>query len=219
MTEKPILFNGEMVRAILDGNKTQTRRVIKPQPTNMDNENRRLSVSSDCPYGQRGTRLWVRETWRIVSVNANLKTAQFYTVQFKDLHPLDYSPALQETLAEYAAKENPVMGSIGDAYGKWRPSIHMPKKCARLWLRVMDIRVERVQDITSSDCEAEGIRGSSHGSPVKGWPYEEYTNGDGLIYSDPLYAVAALWNSINTKRGYPWDSNPWVWVIEFEREK
>jgi len=98
---------------------------------------------------------------------------------------------------------------------KPKPSIFMPRWASRITLEITDIRIERVQDIAPLDCEKEGIIGSTHASPVRGQPYEEYLNGDGLVYTDPKTAFANLWDSINEKRGYPWTQNPWVWCISF----
>ena len=204
MRERPILFNSEMVKAILGGRKCQTRRVIKPQPVDHHWENDPLGRykhhlrlvecqrgqflsswhslgdhidSSDesnqqilCPYGVPGDRLYVKETWRPKSHN------------FPTGYPYEYKAT---AVQDGAPVDEP-----------WKPSIHMPKKAARIWLEITDIRVERVQDISGDDAVAKGIK------------------------STPDYAIdyfASLWDSINQKRGYGWESNPWVWVVEFKR--
>lgn len=132
MKERPILFSGGMVRAILDGRKTQTRRVIKPQPSKPvgPNHDGLWSDTCDpvtryfgCPYGQPGDRLYVRETWRI-----NLSGNIWYRADGK---------------------------SVAD--GLWKPSIHMPRILSRITLEIESVRVERVQEITPDDCRAEGI--------------------------------------------------------------
>ena len=178
MKEQPIIFSGSMVKAILDGRKTQTRRVIKPQPTMMDDDRRRLSVLSDCPY-RSGDHLWVRETW---------------ICEGKDQpgQGLHYRANACEADEKWFKEEN----------WKWRSSIHMPRWASRLTIEVMKIRVERVQDITEEDAEAEGIIGD--------------TGGD---FGDREYIIpfADLWDSLNAKRGYSWKSNPLVWVIEFRK--
>ena len=169
MKERPVLFSGEMVRAILEGRKTQTRRVIKPQPLWVGDPNVAFKTHSanpkgiiNCPYGQPGDRLWVRETF------AGTKNTGF----------------------AYRATDT--------AYGhKWRPSIFMPHWASRINLEVVSVRVERVQDISIEDAYDEGMEWGDQGCGVL-----EFKN---------------LWDSINLKRGYGWDANPWVWVIEFKR--
>jgi len=187
--ERPILFSTEMVKAILEGRKSQTRRVIKPQPTMHDfGEHKSLAWEKpftkhgylaigvervrECPsclrcsYVQPGDTLWVRETW--AQENVNYKDIFIYKADGWDRSGL-----------------------------KWKPSIHMPRKAARIFLEVKSMRVERLQDITEEDALAEGIV-----------PYDTYT-------AKRLFMN--LWNTLNSKRGFIWASNPWVWVIEFER--
>ena len=221
MKERPILFNGEMVRAILDGRKTMTRRIVKPQPPFepegyecgpfyrlMDAEPIAYGFCDEdgndfkCPYGQPGDRLWVRETWCPVNDEAfdGEKWIDYRaTPKYEESHPAgwDNAPGDPEALS-------------------WKPSIHMPRWASRILLEITSVRVERLQEITPNDCEAEGIQGKSLPSPVRGQPYEEYNNGDGLVYTSPTLAFRALWESINGKK-HPWESNPWVWVIEFKR--
>lgn len=189
--ERPIIFSSEMVRALLDGRKTQTRRVIK---TDADYNNLSFDGESlcehgvsmggdgwtfihitDCPYGQPGAHLWVRETWG-------------YWGSFPD-----------DGWVIYRAD--------GDkAQQRWRPSIHMPKKYARIWLEVIAVRAERVQDISEDDAEAEGV------------DWMTFAHMNSWEYDDPAReAFHTLWDSINKKRGYGWASNPWVWVVEFKR--
>lgn len=188
MKEHPILFSGEMVRAILDGRKTQTRRVIKPQPVCdsvvkhgeewlisyegccVEDINKKLR----CPYGAPKDCLWVREKFQYVK------------------------PATDNE--RYRDKE------------KWRPSIHMPRWASRITLEIKDIRVERVQDITATDCMKEGVVYQS-----KSYEMSCFTAGE----RDRRRAedFRKLWDSINAKRGFGWDANPWVWVIEFARCK
>jgi len=205
MKERPILFSTEMVRAILEGRKTQTRRVItKKLPDELQNykmcwpgkgcpshwkdkfgimweipsiKNFKTYDFIVCPYGAPGDLLYVRETWTLEDFQGN------------DL------PVYKANLSNTA---------IIDSY-TWRPSIFMPKKYARIWLRMIDVRVERVQDISWKDCGAEGAGEiEEHG--------RTFYNGSYLIGS-----FRHLWNKINASRGYGWDTNPWVWVVEFER--
>lgn len=205
---KPIIFSTEMVKAILDGRKTQTRRVINPQPkegargswytivkghhyfiTNEPFENQdgsilhpwdRRQFIDRCSKYRPGDILWVRETW-------NGDWCDHYT----------YKADGGSAVAAGYAKEP-----------RWYPSIHMPREAARIFLRVTGVRVERVQDISEKDAIADGCVGvtgyDAYGEPIY-WieePGEQYAN---------------LWNTINEKRGYGWNTNPWVWVYEFER--
>lgn len=228
--EKPIIFAPEMVRATLDGHKTQTRQVLKPQPKwAIQNEGDKPEIFKNmygqvdavwysptyypvndgadfdfdwdaewvkCPYAP-GDILWVRETW------AEIETPD-------------------KTITIYKADRNPLglghthFGYNGKIYHiKWRPSIHMPRSIARLFLLVKNIRTEQLQDITHDDAVAEG---------VIEWIRNEYKSGSyldnamrGAACAKPERAFALLWDSLNAKRGHPWSSNPWVWVIEFEQ--
>ena len=176
MSERPILFNDEMVRAILEGRKTQTRRVVKPQTTEVDRfgnplwgeEGFREYRKHKCPYGRESDRLWVREAHQIDNPHTTGKVCYRAT------------EASRKVLAH-----------------KWRPSIHMPRWAARILLEVTDVRVNRVQDIGEEDCLKEGI-----------------PSGNTLL--GKRYHFGLLWNSINEKRGFGWDTNPWVWVVEFK---
>ena len=180
MREHPIIFSGPMVRAILEGRKTQTRRVMRPKPTEPFLP---FTAECPCPYGHPGDRLWVRETWR---VNGNKH---------------DYAIASRDDVF-YRADE-----SYNEGVG-WKPSIHMPRMFSRLPLEVTGVRVERVQDISYADCVAEGIVDVARA--------EKRTRRVGEA---PIEQFAALWDSINAKRGYSWESNPWVWVVEFKIAK
>ncbi len=190
MNEKPILFNDEMVNAILSGRKTQTRRIIK-----LDHERgmvnpvvrgRNGEISSItcrlapmlCPLGQPGDQLWVREAFA-----AGLCTES--TLAYRATHKTeDLEEGWGETI-------------------KWTPSIHMPRWASRINLLITGVRVERLNDISEQDARAEG---------VKAWrgPAEELVGGK--------LAFFELWDSIyGQKEGENWQANPWVWVIEFER--
>lgn len=192
MKEKPILFSGEMVRAILDGRKTQTRRVVKPQPSGSAKEMVNMcSVWAErcaagalydewrCPYGQVGDRLWVRETWQALA-------------KYDHLPPRDIPPnniGWSDTDILYVA-DRPDM--LWDA--KVRPSLFMPRWASRILLEVTNVRIERLQDISEEDAISEGIEPRSQLSPV-----------------DVFFM---LWNRINGD--YADKLNPWVWVIEFK---
>ncbi|WP_445677642.1 hypothetical protein [Pseudomonas putida] len=207
MKERPILFSGPMVRAILEGQKTVTRRPVKPQyiegpwsvrRTEAPKHDRHshdwwLPTGSQpytalppCPYGQPGDRLWVREAW------AQINVAQ----------------APGESWVVYRECDNRT-----DYGGPWKPSIHMRRRDSRILLEITDVRVERLHDISEGQCIAEGIEGCIPGCQS---PYD----GDGapecdcmnLSYED---SFQALWTSINGAKS--WSSNPWVWVVEFKR--
>ena len=194
MAIKPILFNTEMVRAILDGRKTCTRRVIE-LPENMDGVPVGKSGDSSNPLGfmypggikrppyQPGDILYVRETWCALPVNeaGHMRGHSIYYYRADgDLRPEGWR-------------------------GKWRPSIHMPKEAARIWLKVTNVRVERLQEITIDGIRNEGISSMAVHAGDMEIALKEWKN---------------LWNSTIKKSDldrYGWDANPWVWVIEFER--
>jgi len=220
MKEHPILFSGPMVRAILAGNKTMTRRVVKPQPTEWItpgmpgmsaiwpavNLHGRCAPQK-CPYGRPGDRLWVRETW-------TPDHSAFYPH-----HPVIYRA---DNYADGMSIENGKAWS-DEARGwfpfKWRPSIHMPRKFSRLLLEVLSMRVERVQDISEEDALAEG---SFLGRcPCLEMQAKSRNAIEAKFRQTGCYIhgteFSELWDSINAKRGYGWDVNPWVWVVEFRR--
>ena len=202
MSCKPILFNTQMVQAILDGRKTVTRRIIKPQTVTHNTANGPVEESLDafmaqnekdakllaaaCAPYQPGDILWVRETWMpCASIDSFLTDTNLY------VYKADYDD--------------------GDIPGKWRPSIHMPKEAARLFLRVTDVRTERVNEISNTDCIREGINNECCRVCV-------HTGGSGCGHCNALWRqFRDLWDSLNAKRGYGWDDNPWVWVYTFER--
>jgi len=214
MKERPILFSAEMVRAILDGRKTQTRRVIKPQPictgTSGIDRFERGCLGMDywypsspsgkigifepprykCPYGVPGDRLWVRETW----LNAGVEI-----------------PGCKPDEIWYREDEDEAFAiscEPHDQRPKWRPSIFMPRWASRITLEVTGIRVERVQDIIEGDIRSEGVECPEHDF------HSGFCAGE---CSSLRGAFRTLWDSINKKRGYEWDVNPWCWVISFRK--
>lgn len=213
--EKPILFNTEMVKAILVDKKTMTRRIIKPQPrfkliygNNVQgkpvwreyseepladpNIGSPLGYRHRCPW-QVGDILWVRETFCYDDFDDGEKNVY---------HKADYT-------------EKEVKELFTDLDMKWKPSIHMPRTAARLFLEVKGIRVERLQDITEEDAIDEGIVWTDEG-PL----HAHYLNHDlnaSLNFKTPKEAFSSLWDSIYAERGNGWDVNPFVWVVEFER--
>jgi hypothetical protein len=201
MAEHPIIFSGPMVRALLAGSKTQTRRVIKPQPPRPGDY--RFSPAPDkaifrrdcnkwwlvpqdiedhdpspatlyeyaCPYGGPGDLLWCRETWQDVDIRNGLLT----------LYRADSSAV--SVVASYEAE---------GGHFTWSPSIFMPRMRSRITLRIESVRVERLLDITEADAQAEGF-----GSRAE---------------------FLAYWDTLNAGRGFPSESNPWVWCVTFRRE-
>ena len=193
MAIKPILFNTEMVRAILDGRKSCTRRIIKPQ-------------WEECPHCK-----YVHKEYIYGKLAENVYCAKCgYPLLPERRAP--YQPGdilyVRETWKKapngYYYYEDWQRNDIADVT-KWKPSIHMPKEAARIWLKVTDVRVERLQEITSEQISREGVEVE----------YPHVLNGE-----EKRYAFSTLWNSTIKKSDidrYGWDANPWVWVIEFER--
>lgn len=198
-----MLFSTPMVQAILDGRKTQTRRVVKPQPPrDFDYLGTGTDTASGepifyacwewekfhnvkCPYGQPGDVLWVRERFR---KNEMPTGSPYHYYADNDV---------------YTNKDNE----------RWKPSIHMPKDAARIWLEITNVRVERLQDITGDDAQSEGI------SPCHNHGWKDYMASVEMDCFIGNYgrtsSFQSLWQSINGKES--WDANPWVWVIEFKR--
>lgn len=218
MKERPILFSAPMVRAILDGSKTQTRRIVKPQPlagflrdgdVSFDGFHPHEPIAQwsaeavgggafksefkECPYGQPGDRLWVRETWAIASKATDLVKVYYGAsekqshTEFHEYFPVDLAEGLQPT------------------WPKYRPSIHMPRWASRILLEVTGVRVERLQDISEEDAWNEG---------VQDWMGKE-TPWKGHLAPVSVHAYATLWEQINGPGS--WAANPWVWAIEFKR--
>lgn len=204
--ELPILFNTKMVRAILDGRKTCTRRLVKflpganPQWTGYTKDELMLynGKKEPCirkaPY-QVGDVLYVRETWHTYTKRVG-KGENCFLAEF------------------YGYKAN--IANSEDAEVPWRPSIHMPKEAARIWLKVTDVRLERLQEITNDGCVAEGVCASNCRRRNATFGCDTSIDEG---YSE-IDEFTEIWNSTIKKpdRGrYDWDANPWVWVIEFKR--
>lgn len=188
--ERPIIFSSEMVRAILEGRKTMTRRVVTDQGRCLDlddaDDREQCRLWGEEQYGAPGDRLWVRETWTLIGPS----------------RPSGYwsDPAWKVREAFYKAdNDRPTWA------GKWRSPIHMPRKFSRITLEITDVRVERVQSITAADCIAEGI-------PSRGIDRDGPCIAAALMYIEDFKNA---WDTLNAKRGYSWASNPWVWVISF----
>ena len=222
MTERPILFSGPMVRAILEGRKTQTRRVVKPQPDHPAFSRRKMLALDDegidlylhggpllprairCPYGRDGNRLWVRESWSpdppcdgpwgYISW-AGCRDGKIAGVPERFRHP---------AFCNYAADW--LHGPI-----TWTPSIHMPRWASRINLRITGVRVERLQDISADDAKAEGIS-----EFIGGW-WCEHDDTPQIAGMTPQDGYRKIWERINGADS--WAANPWVWVVSFERDK
>ncbi len=193
MKERPIIFSDDMVHAILDGKKTQTRRVIKPQPATFltkasplyyspienkyyfnlsDKDGKR--VKTVYPRYNKGDRLWVRESFCLIDWTDD----RGETIKNKPIYKAD----------------NPGRDLYREEVDKWISPIFMPRRASRITLEIMDIRVERVQDISTTDCCKEGIQ-----SPV-------VSSESGEVFEMKFW-YKTLWDKINAKRGYPWGSN------------
>lgn len=204
MKERGMIFNGEMVRAILDGRKTQTRRIIKQRhlfkpvrgfgfepdslnypvhmPAGAEGEEAIAWAKDNCPHGKPGDRIWGRETWTPESVDAEEGR---------------YAP-------DYRAMAN---GQPVD--GKWRPSIHMPRWASRILLEITNVRVERLNDISEEDAADEGV------GQLRGGFWKHYQPGWTQHQLSARGSFVTLWKSIYGEES--WRANPWVWVIEFKR--
>lgn len=207
---KPILFNTEMVRAILDGRKTVTRRLVK-----LKYSNTHLTMRTD-KYGTRLIELQNEEPGVTTIRNQDGTTTKRLLAAEDKIPPCRTGDILyvRETwtalLGSYLYKADQKTGMKNP--GKWRPSIHMPKEAARLFLRVTDVRVERLQDIDYEGCKAEGIW-----DDYKTYSEKYHENLARMAYPR---CFSELWNSTIKKADLPrygWNANPWVWVIEFER--
>lgn len=209
MKERPILFSGALVRALLAGTKTQTRRPIKPQPNagpraEMVNLGYRswglfdgdLSGEWRCPYGVPGERLWVKETF---GFTGRIPTS---------IHRESIRNRFVANPAWFGYRADHPEGGYC-----WYPSIHMPHAFSRLTLEITDIRVQRLQEISEDDAKAEGVDG--------------YVGGEGFVSRDALNVEPGYWHPHFYRQGFrakwediygdtSWDANPWVWAITFE---
>lgn len=209
--ERPILFSAPMVRAILEGRKTVTRRAVKGSGlkflADFTPEYVALPENHFCPHGKPGERLWVREAWARVGI----------------------AQAPDQQWVVYRESDNRT-----DYGGPWKPSIHMPRWASRILLEITEVRVERLQDISEDQAKAEGCFFTDYGQQCAhggtgwkdigicpavvghqqryGWAWDKTTSHEECLGS-PRWAFANLWNST----GGDWDANPWVWCVEFRR--
>ncbi len=196
---RPIIFQGWGVKAILEGRKTQTRRVLKPQPIGYDVAVDVLSYDhgvfeekawreQHSPYGVAGDGLWVRESIRCTPEDV------YYLADGMSIRVADLEPDQDFWLQNYGGSR------VGEEVTI--PSIHMPRWVSRVGLEIVDVHIQRVQDISMQDAVAEG------------WPDDGHLNnyGTGAVARDWF---AEVWDSVNAKREFSWKANPWVWAIEF----
>lgn len=200
MKERPILFSTDTVKAILEGRKSQTRRMVKlPGMDPNEVEFQRLfpdhlyhythefwttnrTHRKNCPYGQPGDRLWARES-------------------FRQPNPLGKP--------RYYYKADDITEGLSHLF-RYKPSIHMPKAAARIWLEITEVRVEKLQDISKEDAEAEGVQKIT----VSGTDHWKRYDGYQLLASSPVVSFWSLWAMINGEES--WEQNPWVWVVCFK---
>ncbi|EAA7570942.1 hypothetical protein FQO85_22510 [Salmonella enterica] len=202
MKERGMIFNAEMVSAILSGRKTQTRRPIKWKQTRFteiaerddgslwpwaEDCERGGDIWFACPYGEIGDRIWVRETFRVHS-------------RATDVATLVYRASVRNSWTEQTHRVPVAVCNKPATPEKWTPSIHMPRWASRILLEITDVRVERLRDLNEEDAKSEGITPSA-GGVLPGWEYR-------INFRD-------LWMDIYGTDN--WEANPWVWVIEFKR--
>ncbi|EPB9455394.1 hypothetical protein ACRUP2_002134 [Yersinia enterocolitica] len=243
MNEKPILFNAEMVNAILSGRKTQTRRIMKVQPSEhfhpqtihgdmdftahwytpgvIDKDGYLQPARKDvfgvadedegytCPLGAVGDQLWVREAYRMARSLDTHSPSEVAELSLNAGYKNPWAPIQLEAdgvrTGEWAGFDTP---PIVTEPGKLRPSLHMPRWASRINLLITGVRVERLQDISQEDAQAEGME-------LTGWRPTYSDPDSGGEYETPYDNFAELWTSIYGEES--WQANPWVWVIEFER--
>lgn len=226
MTSKPILFSGPMVRAILDGRKTQTRRVLKPQPEPPPMEGGKWHVRNRhggcfCPERDIGTiavpycpiaegdELWVREAFNVYCFGGDDCTITYEAdKRYWQVGPVS-GIIPDPSLAAYFTMLDKLRGKKG---GRNFPSIHMPRWASRITLRVTAVKVERLQDISEEDAKAEGVE--PHPKEPEWW--SSYTSPDNFA-PFATHSFATLWEAINGPSS--WDANPWVAAYSFERIK
>ena len=210
MKERQILFSGPMVRAILEGRKTMTRRIVKPQPKIVHAQHDDASITTErifragdkrihCPYGRAGDRLWVRETWRT------------HSTKHDAMKP---SELLQgDAVIHYDAS----MKFIAPFLGKTRASIHMPRWASRITLEITDVRVDRLQDISYEDAISEGMPdlAASWLSYQDDKSTSETMEQSARRLKWPQRWFRQVWESLRGTSS--WTENPWVWVVSFRR--
>mgnify|MGYP003441461874 CR=1 len=238
MRERPILFSAPMVRAILAGTKTQTRRVVKLPHLNplgqwepfrfggegcRDSKGREISGQMTishtrtgevigCPYGVPGDRLWVREAW------ADLTESHGRPYERHNTATGLYERGTEPFVWHRADGEQPDNGSGAEKYAPWRPSIHMPRLASRIDLEITGVRVERLQDISAEDCIAEGMQSFLREHDAVCDLQDQFRALWDSIHGKPVIERDSEGREI-ARRMFDWAANPWVWVVEFRRIK
>ena len=258
--ERPIIFSGEMVRAILDGKKTMTRRAVKGHVHQLEygsavvtNSTRKANIGKycfgnkvrhqicdtalesqtckyiKCPYGKVGDRLWVREAYTVTGWNCD--DGSVYIKYLADGHEQYFDNETDEmecaidSLVDSVCKELdkrkvPMLNdeaydcSLDKNKPRNRSPMFMPRWASRILLEITDIRVERLNDISYLDARKEGVRTVIESVEPNRTGYRIF--GKEEVFMDYKDAFLNLWDSLNTKKGYQWSSNPWVWVVEFK---
>lgn len=231
MRERPILMSGPMVRAILAGTKTQTRRPVKLNASGRAQLGGRNWHLGDpycveaCPFGQPGDRLWVRETWRVGAwlhpqhdrtcmhhVAVDYAADGFCRREWLECGCSDKLAAQSIEDAEnaglYEDEHGEFKWEVGHSPCRWRPSIHMPRWACRLVLEIVSVRVERVQDIGPCGAAAEGFDTLPE-------PRADYLDTRRANFA--MRGFHRAWDGLYAAKGQGWDANPWVWVVEFKR--
>ena len=220
MKERPILFSGQMVRAILEGRKTQTRRIVttaKDKDTGCELAQHEIAAEANagnyrnCRYGQPGDRLWVRETWGVISHGWNEHDQMVDWIPDRPatpIHEMRFGRGYYSGHVIYAADGSNEWPSDDDGGGEprscWRPSIHMPRQASRITLEITSVHAERLNDISEADAKAEG-------APLELGKLEAEILGTKAKYRS---GFCRLWESINGSGS--WDANPIVLAIEFK---
>ena len=244
MKERPILFSGPMVRAILDGRKTQTRRIIKPvQPRTNGMWPAGRNPVPDCPFGANGDVLWVRETW--APVNGECGPGFAYKADGAFSQPeydgKDYGAGPSFNYEKYPGEYTMWYADLlsGAPGHPWKPSIHCPRWASRITLEITEVRVERLQDISEDDAKAEGVERLDTERYAPDWDRSVCPQCGGTLLYTGLGANLGvmpdcdclecdtykkrfkhLWNHINgnaANEGDAWAENPWLWAISFRR--
>lgn len=209
MKERPILFSAQMVLAILAGAKTQTRRVMKPQPRRVDGgvpygdapawaHAEQGSMMMRCPYGKRGDKLWVRETHAFTDLADGTPVVAYAA----DKSQIAIGRAAPDS-ADYLIHDFKFADEVH--VDRWKPSIHTPRWASRITLEITGVRAERLQEISEVNAIAEGC--GIHKPFSDHWQHRDVAKEE----------YRCLWETLHPKIGETWGHNPWVWVVEFKR--